>query len=227
MKIGVLGTNVVGQTLSAKLAEVGHEVMVGTRSVADTLARTQPDQYGRPGFNSWHQAHPAVRLGTFAEAAGHGEVVVNATTGAASLDALRLAGEANLRDKILIDLSNYLVFSAGMPPYLGVCNTDSVGEQIQRAFPRAKVVKTLNTVTAAVMVNPALVANGDHTLFLSGNDQAAKAQVSTWLKEWFGWRDVVDLGDITSARAAEMYLPIWLRLWGVLGTGVFNVKVVK
>jgi hypothetical protein len=201
--------------------------MMGTRNVADTLARTQPDQYGRPGFSSWRQAHPAVQLGTFAEAAGHGEVVINATNGAASLDALHLAGEANLRDKILIDLSNPLVFSAGMPPYLAVCNTDSLGEQIQRTFPRAKVVKTLNTVTAPLMVNPALVANGDHTLFLSGNDQAAKAQVKSWLQEWFGWRDVIDLGDITSARAAEMYLPIWLRLWGVLGTGMFNVKVVK
>jgi predicted dinucleotide-binding enzyme len=108
-----------------------------------------------------------------------------------------------------------------------VSNTDSLGEQIQRAYPKAKVVKTLNTVTAFLMVNPSLVANADHTLFVCGNDTDAKAQVTEWLKGWFGWKDVIDLGDITNARGTEMYLPIWLRLWGALGTGMFNVKVMK
>jgi 8-hydroxy-5-deazaflavin:NADPH oxidoreductase len=219
MRIGILGTRTVGQTLSAKLVGLGHDVMIGTR--------TEPHPYGAPAFDAWQREHPTVKLGTFADAAHHGEVVINATNGAFSLDALHLAGEANLKDKILIDVSNPLDFSEGMPPGLSVCNTDSLGEQIQRAFPGTKVVKTFNTVTAALMVNPGLVANGDHTLFLCGNDAAAKTQVRSWLKDWFGWQDLIDLGDISSARGAEMYLPIWLRLWGTLGTGMFNVKVVR
>jgi len=114
-----------------------------------------------------------------------------------------------------------------MPPVLSVCNTDSLGEQIQHAFPEVKVVKTLNTVTASLMVNPGQLANGEHHIFLSGNDPAAKAQVAEWLATWFGWKHVLDLGDITTARGTEMYLPIWLRLWGALGTGIFNVRVIK
>jgi predicted dinucleotide-binding enzyme len=227
MKIGILGTGMVGQTLGAKLAERGHEVMIGTRDVADTLARMEPNQYGMPPFSAWHAEHPSVRLGTFAEAAQHGETIINATNGTGSINALSIAGETNLSGKILIDASNPLDFSRGMPPTLAVCNTDSIGEQLQRAFPAVKVVKALNTVTAFLMVDPALVNNGDHTLFICGNDGAARTQVNTWLGEWFGWRDVIDLGDITSARGTEMYLPIWLRLWGALGTGMFNVKIVK
>jgi predicted dinucleotide-binding enzyme len=227
MNIGILGTGAVGQTLGGKLAEMGHEVTVGTRDVRATLARTEPTPYGLPAFGVWHKTHMSVKVGTFADAARHGEVVINATNGVGSLDALRLAGETNLNGKILIDVSNPLDFSKGMPPSLTVCNTDSEGEQIQQAFPKAKVVKTLNTVTAALMVNPGLVANGNHTLFVCGNDATARAQVIAWLKEWFGWQDVLDLGDITNARGMEMYLPLWLRLWGALGTGMLNVKVAK
>lgn len=227
MNIGVLGTSMVGQAISGKLAELGHEVMVGTRDVAKTLANTAPHPYGFPAFSVWQQQNPSVRLGTFAGAASHGEVVVNATNGTTSLAALQLAGAANLDGKILIDIANPLDFSQGAPPSLSVCNTDSLGEQIQLAFPGVKVVKTLNTVTAFLMVNPGLIAGGDHTMFVCGNDVAAKAQVTEWLKAWFGWQDIVDLGDITSARGTEMYLPIWLRLWGALGTGMFNVKVVR
>ena len=138
-----------------------------------------------------------------------------------------MAGATNLNGKVLLDIANPLDASKGMPPSLSVSNTDSLGEQIQRTFPNLKVVKTLNTVTAFLMVNPGLVANADHTMFVCGNDVAAKAQVTAWLKEWFGWKDVLDLGDITSARGTEMYLPIWLRMWGALGTGMFNVKVVR
>jgi predicted dinucleotide-binding enzyme len=227
MKIGILGTGMVGQTLSGKLVELGHDIMLGTRDVAGTLARSEPNQYGFPAFSVWQKQNPKVKLGTFADAAKHGEAVINATNGTASLDALHLAGEANLNDKILTDVSNPLDFSKGLPPTLSVCNTDSVGEQIQRAFPGVKVVKTLNTVTVFLMVNPGLVAGGDHTLFVCGNDAAAKTQVSAWLKDWFGWQDMIDLGDITNARGTEMYLPLWLRLWGALGSGMFNVKVVK
>ncbi len=132
----------------------------------------------------------------------------------------------NLVGKILVDISNPLDFSKGMPPFLSVCNTDSLGEQIQRAFPGARVVKTLNSVNSGVMVNPSLVP-GDHDMFISGNDAAAKGKVAEILKEWFGWKSVIDLGDITGARSQEMILPLWLRLMGIYKTPNFNFKVVK
>jgi predicted dinucleotide-binding enzyme len=227
MKIGILGTSMVGQAISGKLAELGYDTMVGTRDVAKTLANTEPHPYGFPAFSVWQKEHASVKLGTFAEAAKFGEVVFNATNGTGSLDALKLAGESNLNGKVLIDIANPLDFTKGIPATLSVVNTDSLGEQIQRTYPKAKVVKTLNTVTAFLMVNPSLVANADHTMFVCGNDADAKAQVTGWLTSWFGWKDVIDLGDITNARAAEMYLPIWLRLWGALGTGMFNIKVMR
>jgi 8-hydroxy-5-deazaflavin:NADPH oxidoreductase len=227
MRIGVLGTGMVGQLVSGKLAELGHDVMIGTRNVASALSRTEPTPFGFPGFGVWHEQHPQVAVGTCAEAARHGEMVINATNGAGSLDALRLAGAANLDGKTLVDIANPLDFSRGMPPALTVCNTDSLGEQIQRAFPAVKVVKTLNTVTAFLMVNPAQVAGGAHTMFVCGDDPDAKAQVVEWLKGWFGWQDVIDLGDITNSRGTEMLLPMWIRLFGILGTGLFNFKVVR
>lgn len=227
MRIGILGTGIVGRTLAAKLDEDGHAVMIGTRDVAQTQARSEPLPFGSPPFGAWHAGHARVRLGTFAEAARHGEAILNATSGVGSLAALQMAGQANLAGKVLIDASNPLDFSQGMPPTLTVCNTDSTGEQIQRAFPEVKVVKALNTVTAALMVDPGSVNDGDHTLFICGNEAGAKAQVAEWLRDWFGWRDLLDLGDIKSARGMEMYLPLWLRMWGALGTGMLNVKVVK
>lgn len=227
MKIGVFGTSMVGQAISGKLAELGHDVMVGTRDVAKTQANTTPHPYGFPPFSVWHQQHSDVKLGSFAEAAAHGELLINATNGTASLAALKSAGEAHLNGKVLVDIANPLDFSQGNPPSLSVSNTDSLGEQIQRAYPNVKVVKTLNTVTAFLMVDPQQVAGGEHTMFVSGNDATAKTQVTGLLKNWFGWRDIIDLGDISTARGTEMYLPIWLRLWGALGTGMFNIKVVK
>lgn len=227
MKISILGTGVVGQTLAGKLAEIGHDVIVGTRDVERTKANTEPGRYNQPPFSAWLRQNQGVRLGSFAESAGEGEVVINATNAMGSLDALRQAGEANLNGKILMDLSNPLDSSQGMPPILFVCNTDSLGEQIQREFPAVKVVKTLNTVTASLMVNPRQLENGEHTIFVSGNDSAAKSQVSGWLSSWFGWKHILDLGDITSARGAEMYLPLWLRLRGALGSGMLNIQVVN
>jgi hypothetical protein len=227
MKIGIIGTGMVGQTLGAKLVERGHAVMIGTRDLARTLARTESDAMGNPPFSAWHKQHPHIKLGTFAEAAAHGEIVINASSGAASIEALKIAGETNLNGKILMDVANPLDFSKGMPPMLSVCNTDSLGEQIQRAFPKAKVVKTLNTVNAALMVSPHHLADGEHDLFVSGNDAEAKTQVVHYLKTWFGWKHVIDLGDITTARGAEMLMPIWLRLWGVFKTANFNYKIVK
>jgi hypothetical protein len=226
MKIGILGTGMVGQTIGGRLAQLGHDVMIGTRDVAETLARTAPDGMGNPPFSAWLKQNPKVKLGTFAQAAAHGELVVNATNGFAAIDILKAAGEANLNGKTLIDISNPLDFSKGMPPTLFVKDSDSLAEQIQRAFPRANVVKTLNTMTASVMVNPGQLAGGDHTVFVSGNDAGAKAQVAELLKS-FGWRDIIDVGDITTARGTEMLLPIWLRLMGALQTPLFNFKIVQ
>jgi len=219
MRIGILGTGMVGATLAGKLTTEGHQVAIGTRDPEASLARTEAPRPGMQSFSEWHQANPDVRVVTFAEAAAHGEVVINATAGQVSLAALRSAGAENLSGKILIDVSNPLDFSAGFPPTLTVANTDSVAEQIQVAFPHAKVVKALNTVTAPVMVDPHSVAGGDHHIFVAGNDAAAKQEVARLLGEWFGWPadNVIDLGDITAARSAEMYLPLWLRL--MMGRG--------
>jgi predicted dinucleotide-binding enzyme len=226
VRFGILGTGVVGKTLAARLAGLGHEVMVGTRDPKETTSRTEPDAYGNPPFGSWQEEHPEVKLGTFEEAATHGEMVVNATAGGVSLEALELAGEGNLNGKVVMDVSNPLDFSQGMPPTLAVSNTDSLGEQIQRRFPEAKVVKTLNTMNAYLMVDPAQLAGADHTVFVSGDDAEAK-QAVTELLESFGWTDVIDLGDITTARGAEMLLPVWLRLFGALRKPVFNFKIVR
>jgi 8-hydroxy-5-deazaflavin:NADPH oxidoreductase len=227
MKIGIIGTGMVGKALAAKLVEIGHDVMIGTRNVSQTLTRTEKDAGSNPPFSEWQKQHPKVRLGTFEQAAQHGEVIISATSGAAALAPLKLADAANLKGKILMDISNPLDFSMGMPPTLSVCNTDSLGEQIQRSFPDVKVVKTLNTTNASMMVNPRQLVGGDHTMFVSGNDAAAKSMVISYLKDWFGWKDVIDLGDISTARGTEMLLPIWIRLYGILKTPAFNFKIVR
>jgi 8-hydroxy-5-deazaflavin:NADPH oxidoreductase len=226
VRFGILGTGVVGKTIAARLDGLGHDVMVGTRDPEETLSRAEPDPYGNPPFGAWQEEHPEVRLGTFGEAAAHGEVVVNATAGAVSLEALEQAGEDNLNGKILIDVANPLDFSSGMPPMLSVSNTDSLGEQIQRRFPEAKVVKTLHTMNAYLMVDPTQLAGADHTVFVSGDDAEAKANVTELLRS-FGWTDIIDLGDITTARGTEMVLPIWVRLFGVLQKPTFNFKIVR
>jgi len=216
MKIGVFGTGTVGQTIGKKLIELGHEVKLGSRTA------------NNDNGSSWAAAVGSrASHGTFADSAAFGELLFNCTPGQASLEVLAAAGEANLRDKVLIDVSNPLDFSKGAPPTLFVGNDDSLGERIQRAHPELKVVKTLNTVNCEVMVDAARVAAGDHTMFLCGNDASAKAQVRELLTGGFGWRDVIDLGDISNARATEALLPIWVRLWGVLKTGDFNLKVVR
>jgi predicted dinucleotide-binding enzyme len=227
MKIAILGTGPVGQTLAAKLDSIGHAVTIGTRDVAGTLARTANDAFGNPPYPVWAAAHPKVRLETMASAAADAEVVINALSGAGSLEGLALAGEANLAGKILIDISNPLDFSKGFPPSLFVSNTDSLGEQIQRRFPAARVVKALNTVNAYLMVDPRQLADGDHSIFVSGDEPDARRQVAGWLTEWFGWRDVIELGDITTARGTESFLPLWLRTWGALKTPMFSIRVVR
>jgi hypothetical protein len=226
MRFGILGTGIVGKTIATRLAGLGHDVMVGTRDPQETMSRTETDRYGNPPFNAWQEEHREVSLGTFAEAAAHSETVINATAGAISLEALEQAGEENLNGKVLIDIANPLDFSRGMPPTLLVSNTDSLGEQIQRRFPEVKVVKTLNTMNAYVMVDPAQLAGADHSVFVSGDDTDAKAQVSELLRS-FGWTDVIDLGEISTARGTEMLLPVWVRLFGVLQKPVYNFKIVR
>jgi predicted dinucleotide-binding enzyme len=214
MRLGVLGTGIVGRTLGSALLSNGHEVRLGSRSAGNETAVAWVDGIGGPASE-----------GSFADAAGFGELVINATAGAHSLDALTLAGAEQLAGKVLVDVSNPLDSAPGRPPTLTVCNDDSLGEQIQRAFPDVRVVKTLNTVTAAVMVQPGLV-EGRHTIFVAGDDAAAKAEVGELLQE-FGWPSsaILDLGDIGAARGMEMYLALWLRLWGSCGTAVLNIEV--
>ncbi len=226
MKIAVFGTGVVGQTLAEKLASLGHDVQIGTRHVAESLGRSGPDNFGRPSFGEWHKSHTNIKLAPYAQAAEHAEIIVNATSGHGALPALELAGKKNLAGKIMIDISNPLDYSKGMPPSLFVSNTDSLGEQIQRAYPELKVVKTLNTMTAYIMVNPALVP-GDHNVFMSGNDAGAKSAVRQILVA-MGWKDsnVIDVGDISTARGTEQLLPIWVRLLGALRTPMFNFRIV-
>ena len=226
MKIGILGTGVVGQTIAEKLAQLGHEVMMGTRDKKATLAKTGKDNFGRPPFSEWLKNNSKVQFGTYSEAASFGEFLVNATSGMGSLSALKSAGENNLADKVLLDISNPLDFSKGMPPTLSVCNTDSLGEQIQRTFPKTKVVKSLNTLNAYLMTNPGLLPESTN-IFMNGNDSNAKAEVKKLLTS-FGWngKDIVDMGDISTARGTEQILPIWVRLWDTLQTPIFNFKIV-
>jgi len=230
MKISIIGTGSVGQTIASKLVELGHEVMMGTRNVSEKLASTAKDEYDNPPFSDWHKANSNVKLETFAKAASFGEIIINATHGGSSIEALKMAGTKNLAGKILIDISNPLDFSKGMPPSLlpGLNNTNSLGEEIQKTFPYTLVVKTLNTMWCGLMVNPNMIGGGDHINFISGNDGAAKAKVKKLLNQ-FGWRDenLTDVGDISGARATESLLPIWLRLWEVTQNGAFNFRLVR
>ena len=216
MDIAVLGTGIVAKTIAGKLASLGHTVKLGTRDPKATLARSENDMMGGPPVRTWLETQPKVSLVTFAEAAAHGKLVFSALEGRSAVAALELAGADNLAGKVVVDITNPLDFSKGMPPSLTVANTDSLGEQIQRAFPTAKVVKTLNTVNAFLMVDASLLAGGDHTMFVCGNDDGAKAEVTRMLREWFGWKDVVDLGDISNARGTEMYVVLWARMYGAM-----------
>jgi predicted dinucleotide-binding enzyme len=216
-KIAVLGTGIVGETIGTKLIELGHQVMMGSRTANNEKAQA---------FLSKHDGKTSI--GTFADAAAFGEIIFNCTSGGGSLEALTLAGEKNLNGKILVDLANPLDFSNGMPPSLSFVNTNSLGEEIQRAFPDVKVVKTLNTLWCGLMVNPGMIHGGDHNIFVCGNDAAAKESVKGILLS-FGWigKNILDLGDITKARGTEMYLPLWLSIYGSTKNGAFNIKIVS
>lgn len=226
MKIAVLGTGMVGRALAGRLAELGHEATVGTRDVDATMARTASDATGNPPYADWAQAHPQVRLATFADAAAGAELVVNATAGNVSIAALEAAGREHLAGKVLLDVANPLDYSQGFPPSLFVSNTDSLAEQIQAAFPETRVVKSLNTMNAFLMTDPRRLADADHTVFVSGDDPGAKQLVTELLRS-FGHTDVIDLGDISTARGTETLLPVWVRLYGVLGVPTFQFKIVR
>ena len=221
MKIAVLGTGIVGRTLAGRLRGLGHEVVMGTRDVAGTLAKQKEDS----PLTNWMKDHPDVPLKPFAAAASGSDMLVNCVGGLVSIAALEASGEASLNGKLLIDIANPLDFSQGMPPFLNPVNTDSLGEQIQKRFPELKVVKTLNTMNAHIMVDPSKVP-GDHNVFVSGNDEGAKNEAKEILNS-FGWKadQILDLGDITTARGTEMLLPVWLRLWQSLGTAEFNFHI--
>lgn len=215
MKIAILGTGMVGVTIGTKLVELGHEVRMGSRTATNEKAA------------AWVKTAGAkASAGTFEAAAAFGEVVFNCTSGSGAVEALVMAGEKNLEGKVIIDVSNPLDFSKGMPPTLFVSNTDSLAEVIQRRFPKAQVVKALNTMSCSVMVNPRLLPD-THTTFLSGNDAGAKATVKALLSQ-FGWKpeEVLDLGELSTARGTESLLPLWLRVWGATQNGTFNFKLV-
>ena len=216
MKIAVLGTGMVGQAIGSRLAELGHKVRMGSRTAGNAKAM------------EWSkQAHGASE-GTFADAARFGEIVFNCPSGNASLAAFEAAGAENLAGKVLVDVANPLDFTKGMPPSLTVCNTDSLGEQIHRSFPEARVVKALNTMNCNIMVHPTQAGNGEQHTFLSGNDADAKQKVKALLQS-FGWKEsfVLGLGDISTSRGTEAWLPLWLRIWGATGSGSFNLRIVN
>lgn len=219
MKISVLGTGSVGDTIGLRLIDLGYTVMMGSRTIGNEKAL---------GFVAKHGISKAA-AGTFADAIQFADIVFNCTKGEHSVEALK-SGAANLPGKIIVDVANPLDFSKGMPPFLipALSNTHSLGEEIQKQFPKARVVKTLNTMWCGVMVNPAIVKGGEHTNFICGNDAEAKQTVKNLLGK-FGWKDenILDLGDISASRGTEAVLPVWLRIWGATQNGAFNLKVVS
>jgi 8-hydroxy-5-deazaflavin:NADPH oxidoreductase len=225
MKIGIIGGGSVGQTLAAKLIANGHDVRLGIRNPSsEELAKERA--MAKP-LVEWSK-ETGGKVVSFADAAKHGEVIFAATHGATAIDALKLAGTENLKSKVLVDVSNPLDFSKGMPPSLlpQYDHATSLGEETQKAFPEARVVKAFNTISAFAMVDAGFVP-GDHDLFIAGNDAAAKKTVEDIARKEFGWKSIVDLGDIVGARATEHLLPLWVRLWMIGGTPKVGFKLVR
>lgn len=211
MNIGILGTAGVARALGEGFVKAGHRVMIGGRSADNAEAKAWAEGLG-------------IGYGTFADAARFGEIVFNAVKGIVGVESVEQAGAANLKGKILVDLSNPLDFSNGMPPSLTVANTDSIGEQIQRKFPEVRVVKALNTLNLSVMLAPQKLS-GPSDLFIAGDDAAAKAEVVAFLKS-FGWETIHDLGGIIASRGLEMAVVFWASLYGKIGHGTFNFRIV-
>ena len=214
MKISVLGTGMVGHALATKLAALNHEVMMGARERGNEKAAT------------WAKANNGA-AGSFADASEFGDIVVLATLGSATLEAVKIAGEDALAGKIVIDVTNPLDMSEGFPPTLlnNMVNKTSAGEEVQKALPRSYVVKALNTMNCDVMVDPSRVP-GDHDVFYCGNNEGAKQTVANILMS-FGWDTPVDLGPIEAARGTEGMMNFWLRMYGVVGHADFNYRIVR
>lgn len=219
-----MGTGMVAKNIAPRIAELGHDVTLATRNKEETLSR--PGNGNNPSFGDWYKDHTNLKLANLSEL-GDADMYVNATNGKGTMDFLNAIGAEKLKGKTLIDITNPLDFSNGMPPTLFVCNDDSLGEQIQRAFPEVNVVKSLNTLTAPLMLNPEKL-NSDSTVFVSGNSEEAKKQVRSLLEQ-AGWKNnhIIDLGDITTARGTEQWLALWVRLYGHLQTPMFNLAIVK
>lgn len=217
MKIAVIGSGMVGRGLAGALVKAGHDVVVGTRNVEDTLARPE-----------WQQAALGVPLLSFPEAGAFAELVLNASLGEKSLEALDAVGAAHLDGKVLLDLAIPLDLSQGLPPTLTIANDDSLGERIQRAFPGARVVKSLHTMYFEVMIDPRRVP-GTHSVFVAGEDATAKETVAGLLRD-LGWpqESIIDLGGITTARGTEMYSRLFFDLVGAFGGSFdFNIAVTR
>ena len=230
MKVAILGTGNVGQTFAEKFISLGHEVVMGPRDVANTIGRTESNNNGGLTFSEWISKNKTVVLKTFKDAVSEGEVIVNALQGAITISAIQTCKASDFENKIIIDIANPLDFSQGFPPSLlpNLQNTNSLGEELQKVVPNAKVVKTLNTMWCGLMVNPKMLDNGDHQNFICGNNSEAKAKVMEILLS-FGWTkdNVLDLGDIKNARGTESTLLIWTRIYGATQSGAFNFKIVK
>jgi predicted dinucleotide-binding enzyme len=226
MKIGIIGSGVVAQTLGSKLIGLGHDLILGTRDPSKLDDKKMLGATLREWKSQFDGRAHVAKIATFKEAAAHGELLINATSGPISLEALKLAAADQVGAKVLLDVANELDFSKGMPPGVLSSQERCLAERLAAAFPNLKVVKSLNTISAPVMVDPKALGGGDHTVFVSGDDAGAKATVVGLLKS-FGWTDVLDLGALSSARGPEMYLALWVRLYGATQTGQLNIKVVR
>jgi Predicted dinucleotide-binding enzymes len=212
MKIGILGTGMVGETLGTKFVQLGHQVKMGSRTANNESAAKWVESAGAQASQ-----------GTFDDAATFGEMAFICLKGAVFLDVAKTLNPTALAGKVIVDVSNPLEFSNGVMS-LSLCNTNSLGEEVQKALPSAKVVKTLNTVNCGVMVDPA--KGGNPTMFLCGNDADAKKKVTDVLKS-MGWRDIIDIGDITKSRGTEALMHLWMNLYGIFGNPHFGWKIVR
>lgn len=224
MKIAMIGGGMVGQILGAKLIANGHEVVIGVRK-PDAETSSKPRNYAET-LGDWAEKTGG-KVAAFADAAAAGEIVFNATSGLVSLDALTAAGAKNLAGKVLVDVSNPLDFSEGMPPFLPAALSErtSVGAEIQKAFPEALVVKAFNTISAPVMVDPSQIPGVQ--LLIAGNSAEAKAKVTALAKDEFAWQEVVDLGDISAARGTEHLMPLWLTLYVQANSPLVALKIIR
>jgi 8-hydroxy-5-deazaflavin:NADPH oxidoreductase len=215
-KIGVLGTGMVGNSIATKLVELGYEVKIGSRTADNKNALEWVKNNGKNASN-----------GTFNDAAGHGEIIFLCLKGDAEIPVVKSIKPEFLNGKTVVDIANPLDFSKGMPPSLidSLSNTTSLGEQLQIAIPEAHIVKTLNIVNCDVMINPGKI-KGTPTMFVSGDNDKAKLQVTGILKQ-FGWTDIIDLGGLNTARGTEMLVPLWVTMMMKFGNPDFAFKVVR